>query len=211
MKKKKVIVFDLDGTLVNSMDRLTEIAQGVLSHYFGISRAEAKQFYESTSGLAFPDQLKVLYPQEQGKREKAAADFHQKKADGYFDEKPFPDAHATIGYLKEKGYKIVVSSNSEQELIDKLVAKLNILCDLLLGYKKDFAKGKAHFECIFQKLATSPKDLVFIGDSIKDGERALENGIDFIGVEGIFTEAQFLKEFPKIAVISKLDQLKKIF
>lgn len=213
MKKseKKIIVFDLDGTLVNSMERLTDIGEEVLSKYFQIPAQEARRLYMVTSGLAFPDQLRSLYPAEESKRSKASRDFARKKRAGYFDEKTFPDTHETIRYLKENGYKVIISSNSEQELVEQLVEQLGIACDQALGFRDDFKKGQPHFQFILKQWGGDKKDLVFIGDSIKDGERALENGVDFIGLEGLFKRGEFQEHFPGVPVISKLAELKEIF
>lgn len=210
-KNKKILVFDFDGTLINSMERLTEIGSEVMSEYFSLTPKEAKHLYELTSGLAFPDQLNSLYPDQPETNQKAAKVFLKKKREGYFQEKLFADTQETIQHLKAKGYTIVISSNSEQDLVDTLIKKLKILCDLALGYKEGFVKGREHFLHILKCFGIKNEGLVFIGDSLKDGERAKECGIDFIGKEGIFSRRQFQQQFPGTPVISKLAELKEMF
>lgn len=211
MKAKKAIVFDFDGTLVDSMERLTQIAEEVLSSFFGLPKKEGRRLYIQTSGLAFPDQLKTLFPSAGTKNKKAAKAFEEKKREGYFEERLYPDTHATIDYLRKKGYRIIISSNSEQDLVDQLVTKLKIPCDLKLGFRENFSKGLPHFLYIFQHWGVKRKDLVFVGDSLKDAERARENKIDFIGKEGLFQRNDFLKQNPTTRVISTLAELKEIF
>ena len=208
---KKILVFDFDGTLVNSMERLTDIASDVMSEHFGIPTREARRLYQLTSGLPFSEQLKTIYPDQQKKTKEVSDLFEKKKREGYFQEASFPDTHDTINYLKSRGYIVIISSNSAQELLDQFVKQLDLPCDLVLGHKKNFSKGLPHFLYILEQWGGNPYDMVFIGDSLKDGEWAFESGIDFIGKEGLFTKEQFQNRFPGIPVISKLSQLKEMF
>lgn len=211
MTEKRVFIFDFDGTLVNSMERLTRIAQEVMSEHFGITQRKARRLYQLTSGLPFSEQLTTLYPQAGTKKTRAARAFEKKKRESYFLEPPFPDTHETIRYLKEKGYTVVISSNSEQDLVERLVEQLGIPCDMALGFKGNFSKGLPHFLHILAEVGTHPTEMVFIGDSLKDGERAFESGIDFIAIEGMFSRKEFQKRFPGIPIISKLAELKEMF
>lgn len=208
---KKIIVFDFDGTLVDSMGHLAAIASEVMSAHFEVSPQEAKKLYQQTSGLPFFQQLGVLYPDQQETNTLAAADFERKKRENYFKETSFPDTMETILYLKEKGYTVIISSNSAQELVDRFVAQLNIPCDLALGYKENFSKGLKHFLYIMERWGGSPTEMVFVGDSIKDGEWAFESGIDFIAKAGTFSKKQFEDRFPGIPIISRLAELREMF
>ena len=214
MKKlppKKIICFDFDGTLVNSMGRLTDIAERVLSHFFALDPRVARRLYTETSGLPFPQQLEVLYPEAVEKRALAAAAFEKEKRAGYMEEPLYPDTLETLALLRSKNYHIVISSNSEQDLVTKLVTKLALRPDLALGFDLPMEKGRPHFQRILQHLGGTETDLVFIGDSIKDGERALENGVDFIGKTGTFSRNDFTRHFPKAPVITTLAELENIF
>ncbi|MDO8526814.1 MAG: HAD hydrolase-like protein [Deltaproteobacteria bacterium] len=208
---KKIIVFDFDGTLVDSMGHLADIAAEVMSLHFSVSRERARDLYHQTSGLPFSEQLKSLYPDQPEKTKMVSDVFETKKRENYFSEPIFPDTLPTLLYLKAKGYTVIVSSNSAQDLLDRFVKQLELPCDLVLGHKGDFAKGLPHFLHIMKRWGVPALEMVFVGDSIKDGEWAFESHIDFIGKEGMFTRAQFQKRFPGIPVLSKLAQLKEMF
>lgn len=193
------------------MERLTEIASKVMAKYFGISKEDGKRLYQATSGLPFSEQLQTLYPNLTKKNIKAAKTFEKQKRKSYFQEPLFKDAMETIQYLKEKGYTIVISSNSDHELVEKFVKQLGLPCDLALGCKENFKKGLPHFAYIFNHFKINNKSTVFIGDSIKDGEKAKECDVDFIAKEGLFLASDFKKSFPTAPVISALAELKEIF
>lgn len=210
-QNKKILVFDFDGTLVDSMNWLADLAAGVMAQYYDLPPAEARRLYIETSGLAFCDQLASLFPKEKAKNAQANAAFETKKRENYFKQVPFEDCRPTLQYLQEKKYALVISSNSAHDLVEKLLKKLEIPCDLALGWRPGFTKGLDHFLYVLGQLGGKKETMVFIGDSLKDGERAKENGIDFIGKEGLFSRADFQNRFPGTPVISCLAELKEMF
>ena len=64
---------------------------------------------------------------------------------------------------------------------------------------------------ILETSRKSPNEMVFIGDSLRDGEKASECGLDFIGKEGMFLKEDFLARFPNASVISQLADLRLMF
>ncbi|MBI4125658.1 MAG: HAD family hydrolase [Deltaproteobacteria bacterium] len=208
---KKILCFDFDGTLVDSMNWLADLAAGVMAEHYDLPPAEGRRLYVQTSGLAFCDQMAVLFPKEKTKNARANADFEAKKRKNYFEQIPFDDCKPTLQYLKEKKYAVAISSNSAADLVEKLAHQLEIPCDLALGWRKNFAKGADHFLYVLNRWGVRREETVFIGDSLKDGERAEENGIDFIGKVGLFSAKDFQNHFPKAMVISTLVELKVIF
>lgn len=207
---KRVVVFDFDGTIVNSMDAFADIAAEVMPKYFPIDRDTARFKYLETSGIPFFEQLEVLFPGDPANKA-AAEEFEMAKLDGYFDEPIFEDAAETVQHLRERGIKVVVSSNNFQHLVDRFVGETGIEFDMVLGYKDGFAKGAPHFAHIERTLGVDKKEIAFVGDSLKDGEKADSYGVLFIGKEGVFAREDFQRRFPGARVIENLAELKTIF
>ena len=207
--KKKVVVFDFDGTIVDSMDSFADIAAEVMPSQYGIDKETARRMYLETSGIPFFEQLEQLFPNHRS-NEAVAKNFEDKKKLDYITKKPFEDAKAAIDSLNNLGLKTVVSSNNFQDLVDLLAGSLDIDFDMVLGFKPGFAKGNEHFKHIKNAFGVKRDEMLFVGDSIKDGERAEGFGIDFVGREGIFSEEDFLAKFPEADVISDLGQIRKI-
>ena len=96
-------------------------------------------------------------------------------------------------------------------MADQYLHKAGIKPDLVLGWKPNFSKGEAHFSYIQEQLGVGRDEMMFIGDSLHDGERAQEAGIDFIGKTGTFTSDDFQRHFPRSPTITKLSELKRVF
>ncbi len=207
---KKVLVFDFDGTIVNSMEAFADVAAEVMPKYFPIDSETARRRYLETSGLPFFQQLEVIFPGNPANK-KAADEFEKKKLENYFEKPLYEDAAETLETLRKKGIKVCVSSNNFQELVDRFVGQTGIAFDMVLGFRPNFAKGADHFAHIMRELDCDHDDVTFVGDSIKDGERAADFGIDFIGKEGTFGRHEFKKHFPKSDVIKNLSDLKRKF
>ncbi|MFA4874744.1 MAG: HAD family hydrolase [bacterium] len=203
----RAVVFDFDGTLVDSMNAFADIASAVMPKHYPIDAEKARLGYFETSGLPFFQQLEDLFPGHPA-NPVAAEEYEQAKVAGYFDEPLFEDAAETISKLRERGIAVIVSSNNFQHLVEEFVQRSGIVFDMVLGFKPGFAKGADHFRHIEKEMGISRNAITFVGDSIKDGERAADFGITFIAKKGIFTRERFAAEFPNARVISNLAELK---
>ncbi len=204
------VVFDFDGTIVDSMNAFADIAAKVIPRRFGMDAATARRKYFETSGIPFFQQLEAIFPGDPA-NEETAREYELLKLEGYFEEPLFEDAEETVRTLRELGHRVIVSSNNFQHLVDRFVESRGLSFDMVLGFKDGFAKGADHFRHIESELNVPRERIVFVGDSIKDGERAGQCGVDFIAKEGIFTRDDFRARFPDVTVISTLSELKGIF
>jgi phosphoglycolate phosphatase-like HAD superfamily hydrolase len=207
---KQAIVFDFDGTIVDSMNAFADIAADVMPRRLKIDAQTARRLYFETSGIPFFQQLEVLFPGDSN-NEWVAQEFEKIKKEGYLQEPLFEDAPETVASLRDKGIKTIVSSNNFQNLVDEFVGKADIEFDLVLGFRDGFAKGVDHFRHIEHHLGIPRERMAFVGDSLKDGERAASYGIEFIAKEGFFTRQQFTAQFPEARVISNLSELPGMF
>lgn len=205
-KQIKLIVFDLDGTLVDSMSSFSEVAVRVMKKYFSLSETKAKQAYQQTSGLPFYYQLKQLFhPHEL--IQKAADEYEEQKKSGYQTSPFYQEVSASIQNLKNSGYLLAVSSNNHQENVSAKLQPLSHLFDEILGYRENFLKGRDHFQYLIQKYKVLANEVLFIGDSLHDARVAQENKVEFLARFGTFSQNDFHILGRNVHGVHNLDEL----
>jgi phosphoglycolate phosphatase-like HAD superfamily hydrolase len=209
--KTKYIMFDFDGTIVDSMPFLENNAVILLTEFYGFSKEEAAQKYRETTGLPFIQQMEIINPNNEGKNAKIVEEFEKMKIERIYEQKLFNDSLDVLNILKHRQYKLGISSGTLEEIIKKYLLKNQIdLVDDILGWKPGFEKGKHHFEYVMEKYSLNKTNLVFIGDSLHDAKRARDNNIKFIGKEGMFTNYDFNKVIDGVSVLSNLTEILEI-
>jgi phosphoglycolate phosphatase-like HAD superfamily hydrolase len=207
MLDKKGYIFDFDGTLVDTMGGFADIAGRVINKFHpAISFGEARRRYLETSGIPFFQQLEIICANDPTNPKKAEI-FEEEKKTGFFGENFSQDVKKTVSSLRKEGKVVGVSSNNFQELVDRFVAKEDLKFDLVLGFKKGFEKGKDHFQFFMKRYNLDSDSIVFVGDSLKDAERALTNGITFIGLCGTFTSEDFKNFNRSIKTIKNISEI----
>ncbi|MHA1247740.1 MAG: HAD family hydrolase [Candidatus Thorarchaeota archaeon] len=204
------IIFDFDGTLANSMPFLERIGVRVMMKYYGISRSEATERYRATTGLPFEQQMEMNFPGDP-RNGPAVEEFEKLKIEKIYDQELFPDTVRTLMELREKHIYIFVSSSTFQTTIEEYFDRRNLrpLFRDILGYRPGFEKGVDHFLYVRDRHGIPLDEVVFVGDSLKDFERA-KGYCRFIAMEGMFSEEDFRRVGHKGIVIRELSAIPPI-
>ncbi|MFX0195216.1 MAG: HAD family hydrolase [Candidatus Hodarchaeota archaeon] len=197
-------MLDFDGTVADTMPVLEEIAVKLITKNYGKDRETARKEYIRTTGLPFWQQLELLFPNNPLNYE-IAARFEEEKKNRFFDQPLFDDAVETIEQLRQN-FIVCVSSSTLQPLVEQYCQVNKLIIDCILGYRPGFEKGKDHFDYIIKKFDLTYSDLVYVGDSLKDAERAQHNNVVFVGKVGLFSKQEF-QELGNIPTITSLKEL----
>lgn len=185
----KAIILDFDGTVADTMPVLEKIAVNLITKHYGWDAETAQKGYIRTTGLPFFQQLEILFPNHP-KNDEIATKFEEEKHTQFFNQPLFADTRETIVQLRQK-YLVGISSSTIQSLIEQYCQEKKLVVDCILGYRSNFEKGKHHFDYILKKYDLTSSNLVYVGDSLKDADRARGSDIAFIGRVGLFSEQEF--------------------
>lgn len=179
----KGVAFDFDGTLVDSMGHLTQIATGLLSNRLGMSRDEAERRYLATAGDDFRTQLDRLASGHPDLDAMAEA-FEAAKDRLMGAVRPFVDAHQAIGRLIRDGLPVLVCSSTRAEIViefcqrHRLAQAPTVAVD---GWRPGQPKA-AQVVSWAKTLEIPVHDVVFVGDARRDAEIAASAGARFVGL-----------------------------
>jgi phosphoglycolate phosphatase len=211
MALPRVLLCDLDGTLIDTMPILADLATDVLHDMYGMPRGLARDMYLGTSGLPFIRQLDTICPGD-ARNAEASARFEASKPARCNSARMASDTRRALLELQRQGTKIVVSSNNGVENVAAFVQASDFHFDLMLGYDgKGLSKGRPHVDKAARVFGVTRADMVFVGDSLHDGEIAEREAMRFVGVAGTFSRERFALRFPHRPVVDRLGELPGLF
>ncbi len=197
----KMVTLDFDGTTADTMPTLEKIAVRLMTENYQLEESKARTMYLNTTGLPFEQQIGILFPDNEI-NDKVITQFEKEKIESIFNLLLFVDAKETISSLRKQGYLVAISSSTIQPTIEKYCLQNGLEVDQILGYRKGFEKGKDHFDFLMKKFDLLAEEMVYVGDSLKDCERAQGSEILFIAKLGMFSVEQF-NEISKSKIIIK--------
>jgi phosphoglycolate phosphatase-like HAD superfamily hydrolase len=202
----KVLLCDLDGTLIDSMPTLADLATDVLGEVYGTPRVLGRELYVATCGLPFIRQLESIFPGD-ARNQRASDLFEGRKPERCNRIRMSAEVEQALRELKRRGLAIVVSSNNGVENVSTFARDADFAFDLVLGFGNGLAKGKPHIERAEAKFDVDRSEMLFVGDSLHDGEVAEREGIPFVGLAGTFSPERFALRFPQLSIIRRFADL----
>src|SRR3954469_20524523 len=110
----KVLLCDLDGTLIDSMPTLADLATEVIEARYGTPRVLARELYLATCGLPFEKQLEEIFP-EDPRNADASTEFEGRKPALCGAIRMAPETRRALQEMRDLGVRIAVSSNNGTE------------------------------------------------------------------------------------------------
>lgn len=181
--RRLAVAFDADGTIVDSMKMLEDLAvRVILARNLLRDEEEARRMYRYTIGRSFADQLAAMCI-EPGPLRVAANIYEEEKALLWPGSKPFPAAARLLAALRPTVLPFVASSTVPALLASWLLNN-NMPAYPVIAPTKAYA---------LQRLAADfgRENVLFVGDAPYDGAVATDAGISFIGIGSTLTEEEW--------------------
>jgi HAD superfamily hydrolase (TIGR01509 family) len=182
----KAVIFDVDGTLVDSVDLHAESWAVTFDHFGHVIPLEKVRFQIGKGG----DQLlpAMLGQEEAEARGKEMEDWRGDLFKQHYLSRvrAFPAVVALFRHLRSDRKRVALASSakSEELQIYKRIAGIEHLIDVETT-SQDVEKSKPHpdiFVAALRKLHLRPADVVVVGDTHYDIEAAGALGIDAVGL-----------------------------
>lgn len=212
---KKLLIFDLDGTLLDTLSDLADSVNFALSsNGFPTQSEEAIRSFIG-NGVRKLCARAIPNGEKNEKFNAVFASFRARYARHCFDKtKPYPNIVPLLEKLKAEGFSTAVVSNKADEAVqllnEKFFPSLRLpACGEKAGIRKKPAPDSTLF--VMKKLGFVPQDCVYIGDSEVDIETAENAGIPCISVTwGFRSKEELLQNGAKLLANSAEELEEKI-
>ena len=195
----KAVIFDLDGTLIDSLEDLNDSVNAMLSH-FGYPSVTIENTRQNI-GDGARNLVKRSIPV-------ALSDSELDECLAYYSKvynscgcpktKPFDGITELVAEIKSRGFKVAILTNKPH------TSTLNVYNEYLSHMQFDMVVGASEFikhkpdpqgvRYILNALAVKPENAYFIGDGEADVQTAIDAGIKCIAVLwGNRTKSQLLE------------------
>ena len=216
MGKYKAVLFDLDGTLLDTLDDLTDSVNVILEKY-GFSRRERKEV-RSYLGNGSERLMRAVLPKNINEADFAKyLEEYKAYYEGHKEEKtgPYPRIPELLWELHRRGLKIGVVSNKFDLAVKGLCKKYFSPCiDGAVGEMESAGiRRKPAPDMVFaaaEWLGVAIEDCLYVGDSEVDILTAENAGMDCVSVCWGFRDEGELREAGAKRLAHTAAELRKI-
>ena len=208
----KKVLFDLDGTLINSQEGITKGVQSALREYLGIDEPDLESlrcFIGPPLALMFDQKYHV--PAE--KIEPTVAKYRE-----YYDSigmnqcELYPGVREMLEHMHKKGYVIGLASSKPERNCVQILKNKGVADDF--DYIVGASIGPERREKVlvleeaFRRMDVKDRsEVILIGDTKYDAVGAKKAGIDCVGVTYGFGTREELLEAGAVAVFDTLEEV----
>ena len=215
MKKYELAIFDLDGTILDTLDDLTDSMNYALKEHGYPTRTKEEIRSFVGDGLLMLTKRAISPETDEAVIHSVLA---TQKA--YYKEhcadktKPYAGILELLDELKRADVKLAVVSNKADYAVQILCEQYFVgMFHMTVGEKENVRKKPApdSVYAVLDALQVEKEYAVYIGDSEVDIETAKNAGLDAVLVTWGFREADFLLERGAKTMVSTVNELKSAF
>lgn len=215
--KNKCVIFDLDGTLIDSLQGILDACNQTFEQ-LGIKihkSYEESKYFIGAGATVFAQRAmkgeKISFEQEKQIMSLFLENYGKTQATSA---KPFKGIPELLNKLKASGTKICIASNKPQILLEPVVKQLfpDISFDIAMGQLPNAPEKPDPFIIyqIFKKLGVEPNDCIYVGDSEYDYFTAHNAGLESVIVRygyGFYDKPWIKKATYVVDSVKELEEL----
>jgi len=210
MKNYQLLVFDWDGTLMDSERRIVTCMQlAATDAGAGIPDEAAVR---NIIGLGMQEAVTALFPAADDRLAGDIIDAY--RAHWLGDRIPpstlFPGADKVIREFADAGFLLAVATGKSRRGLDKVLQETQLGKLFHMTRCADEAYSKPHpqmLEDILNELGTPPSDALVIGDTEYDMQMAGNAGVDALGVAHGVHASERLRAHGALTILNHLEEL----
>ena len=209
----KLVVFDLDGTLINSLEDLADSANWMLmQHGFPTHPVDAYRYFVGDGMRKLIE--RILPPEERNDMqiERCKAEFLAYYTIHMEDKTvAYPGMIELLKELKDRGLKIAVATNKVHSAVAPLMEKYfpGIRFDSMIG-QREGVPVKPHPQIMYdiqQETGCQPSETLHVGDTATDMQLAHNAGVTPVGVLWGYRPLEELQEAGAKFIIERPEEL----
>jgi HAD superfamily hydrolase (TIGR01549 family) len=201
---QKVVLFDFDGTIADSLDGMIHIINELAKKYNfkPVAEDEIESLRNETVSAMFK-RLKVpLF-----KLPLLAIDTKALQQKQIASIKPINGMQQALQDLQSAGYTLGILTSNGKENVHEFLKNNNL--DVFTYFSFDsslFGKDKM-LKRFMKKHGLTPEQIVYVGDEIRDIEASIRAGIEMVAVTWGFNSKEALMKYQPNTVVEKPSQL----
>lgn len=213
---KKLVIFDLDGTLLNTIADLAHSTNYALNK-LGYPTHEIEK-YNFMVGNGIDKLFERALPEGEKSKENVLR-VHKEFVPYYDihnadDSRPYPGIPELLSYLQDAGIQITVASNKYQAATQKLIDHYfpEIHFTAVFGQREGI-KVKPDPTVVFDILEVAKvtkEEVLYVGDSGVDMQTAANAGVTACGVTWGFRPRAELEEFSPQYIVDTAEEIKRL-
>lgn len=198
--KFKAVVFDLDGTLLDTLNDLADSMNSVLAKYnYPIHEVDAYKYFIGNGVRNLVQRTLPESKQDAENVDRGLSAMREEYSNRWNNKtKPYKGIAEMLNALVDRGLKITVLSNKSDDFTKLMVGKLlpDWNFELVFGERQGILKkpDPAGALEIAHTLGVHPRDCLYLGDTGVDMKTAVSAGMYPVGVLWGFRKAEELVE-----------------
>lgn len=218
MERIKAIVFDWDGTLIDSMNIKVNNAAVIFAQKYSLNPDLVAQSYRRYSGVSRRELFNLIAREHLGRDlrnieyQAISSQFSKKNCEILENKQFFSSKNKEVlAQLHKMDLLLFISSSCLREEIERLAGFYGIDCYFseILGSYDKFKKGIAHLSYIKQKYGLKSREIMVVGDEKADIRLAGRVGVVCVGLISKQFSDDLAQQFPD-CIISDLRQLPEV-